>query len=406
MKLSYVIVTFNRRGPLLRTLDILRRTTPLPAGEWEAWVVDNGSTDGSCQAVREQFPDVHLIERPTNEGVWSRSYAFAPARGQYLILLDDDSYPIGDAAAKSIDYLDAHPACGAVVGLVILPDGSYEACAFPAVMLSGAVCIRKSVLARIGGFRREFFRKAGEYDVSFRIWDAGYSVERFEDIVYRHDKVMTGRSSALAHRMDLRNNLILVERYLPARLRPAYRDDWRQRYTALGRHAGCGRAARVGLWQARGWRAREALTGRQTLSAGPLEAIFDLKHQAAAIGAWARDLRVRSVVIQDFSKNLFATYRGCREAGLNVHAVADAHPAFAGMEYRGVPIFPPEAALALEPEGIVISNVNPAQIDRAVEQSKKLFAGPVLRLWEPRYVGDAGSMTETPTVLAPWVCAA
>lgn len=389
MKLSYVIVTFNRRGPLLRTLDILRRTTPLPAGEWETWVVDNGSTDGSCQAVRQKFPDVHLIERPTNEGVWSRSYAFGPARGQYLILLDDDSYPIDDAAAKSIDYLEAHPACAAVVGLVVLPDGSYEACAFPAVMLSGAVCIRKSILDRIGGFRREFFRKAGEYDVSFRIREAGYSVERFEDVVYRHDKVMTGRSSALAHRMDLRNNLILVERYLPKRLRTAYRDDWRQRYTALARHAGCGRAAGAGLWQARGWRLREAITGRQTLSPAPLEAIFGLRHQAAAIGGWARDFRLRSVVIQDFSKNLFATYQGCLEAGLAVRAIADAHPAFAGMKYRGIPILPPDAALSLEPEGIVISNVNPAQIDRAVELCKKDFAGPVLRLWEPRFIDEA-----------------
>jgi len=393
MKLSYVIVTCNRRGPLLRTLDILRRTTPLPAAEWETWVVDNGSTDGSCQAVREQFPDVHLIERPTNEGVWSRSYAFAPARGQFLILLDDDSYPIGDAAAKSIDYLESHPACAAVVGLVVLPDGSCEACAFPAVMLSGAVCIRKSVLARIGGFRREFFRKAGEYDVSFRIWEGGCSVERFEDIVYRHDKVMSGRSSALAHRMDLRNNLILVERYLPARLRPAYREDWRQRYTALARHAGCGRAVWAGLWQARAWRVREALTGRQTLSPAPLEAIFGLRHQAKAIGEWARELRIRSVVIQDFSKNLFATYQGCRQAGLNVRAIADAHPAFAGMKYRGVPILGPDAALSLEPEGIVVSNVNPAQINRAVEQCKKVFAGPVLRLWGPRFIGDASAVS-------------
>jgi GT2 family glycosyltransferase len=392
MKLSYVIVTFNRRGPLLRTLDILHRTTPLPAGEWETWVVDNGSTDGSCQSVREQFPDVHLIERPSNEGVWSRSYAFAPARGQYLILLDDDSYPIGDAAAKSIEYLETHPGCAAVVGLVLLPDGSYEACALPAVMLSGAVCIRKSVLSHIGGFRKEFFRKAGEYDVSFRIWEAGYSVERFEDVIYRHDKVMTGRSSALAHRMDLRNNLILVERYLPARLRPAYRDDWRQRYTALARHAGCGGAATAGLWQARGWRMRETISGRQTLSPGPLEAIFDLGHQERAVGAWAREQRVRSVVIQDFSKNLFATYRGCLEARLTVRAIADGHPTFAGMKYRGVPILAPDAALSLEPEGIVISNVNPAQIDLAVEQCKKMFAGPVLRLWEPRFIGSAAKV--------------
>ncbi len=72
-----------------------------------------------------------------------------------------------------------------------------------------------------------------------------------------------------------------------------------------------------------------------------------------------------------------------------MQAIADAHPAFAAMTYRGMPILSPDAALSLDPDGIVIANVNPAQIDRAVEQCKKLFAGPVLRLWEPRYIEDS-----------------
>ena len=71
-----------------------------------------------------------------------------------------------------------------------------------------------------------------------------------------------------------------------------------------------------------------------------------------------------------------------------MRAIADGHPAFAGMEYRGVPILDRPTALALEPDGVVVSNVNPAQIDRAVERvDAELFAGPVLRLWEPRFIG-------------------
>ena len=114
----------------------------MPRAQWEIWVVDNGSTDGTLDAVRQEFPEVNLIARPRNEGVWARSHAFGSARGKYVILLDDDSYPIGDAARRSMDYLDTNPRCAAVVGKVILPDGSFEACALPAVMLSGAVCIR------------------------------------------------------------------------------------------------------------------------------------------------------------------------------------------------------------------------------------------------------------------------
>ena len=139
-------------------------------------------------------------------------------------------------------------------------------------MLSGAVCIRKSVLDPSAGFRREFFRKAGEYDLSFRIWEAGYSVERFEDVVYRHDKVMTGRSSALAHRMDLRNNLILVERYLPARLRRGLPPATGGSVTPPSPAT---RAAPAppgpGSGRPRAGGVREAITGRQTLSPGAVE---------------------------------------------------------------------------------------------------------------------------------------
>lgn len=386
VRLSYVIVTHDRRDALLRTLGVLHRTTPLPAGEWETWVVDNGSTDGTREAVRGRFPRVNLIERPTNEGVWSRSYAFAKAGGEYVVLLDDDSYPVGDASVRSMEYLDGNPKCGAVVGAVVLPDGSHEACAFPSVMQSCAVCVRTSVLTDLGGFRREFYRKAGEYDVSFRIWQRGLSVERFEDVVYRHDKVLTGRNAALAHRMDLRNNLILVERYLPHGLRAEYRADWAQRYTALARHAGCGRAALAGLWQARGWRIREAVAGRQTMSPEAVEAVFDLGRQARAIGAWATRNNVKRVAIADFSKNLYATWRGCREAGLSVASIADGNPAFAGSRYRGVPIVPDGAAIWGEPDGIVVSNVNPAQVDAVVARFRRFFAGPILRLWEPKYL--------------------
>jgi GT2 family glycosyltransferase len=385
MKLSYVIVTHNRREPLLRTLAILRSTatTPLPPGEWETWVVDNASTDGTADAVRRQFPDVRVIERRRNEGVWARSHAFAPAAGQYVILLDDDSYPIGDTVSESLAYLESRPRCAAVVGRVVLPDGSCEACALPSVMLSGAVCIRRSVLLEVGGFRPEFFRKAGEYDLSFRIWQAGYSVERFEDVLYRHDKVQTGRSAAFAHRMDLRNNLILVERYLPAPLRKEYRRDWTQRYSAIARRDGCRNAARLARCEALLWRFREAVRGRRTLAAATVETVLNLDAQAETVRRWSRLYGVRRVALADFGKNIYATYAACRRAGLEIVAIADNNPAFAGMSYRGIPVLRNEEALASGQEGVIISNVNPAQIDAVERRVRLAFRWPILRLWQP-----------------------
>jgi GT2 family glycosyltransferase len=392
VKLSYIMVTHNRREALLKTLEILHRTTPLGRGEWEAWVVDNASTDGTVAAVREAYADVRVIERPTNEGVWARSYAFGPAAGEYLMLLDDDSYPLvderQDAVSDSLRYLQQNRQCAAVVGKVVLPDGGLEACAMPGVMLSGAVCLRKSMVEEVGTFRPEFFRKAGEYDFSFRLWQKGWTVERFEDIVYRHDKVMTGRSQAFAHRMDLRNNLILVERYVPAEHRAAYRADYIQRYSAVARAVGCAAAARQAVWEGRWWRIKEAVGGRQTLSAEVFERLFEHEHQARVIGEWAKRSGVKRVAIADFAKTLYPTYMGCRRAGLEVVAIVDKGSAFAGLKYRGVPVVQEEAVFG-EVDGVVLANVNPAVVERRAGEIGRMTNGPVLKLWEPRYFRGA-----------------
>jgi GT2 family glycosyltransferase len=382
MLLSYIIVTHNRRAALLKTLAILQRRTPLARDQWETWVVDNASTDGSCQAVANAHPEVRLIRNPSNEGVGARSRAFDRAAGRYVVLLDDDSYPVGDAVLRSIDYLERTPGTGAVVGRVLLPDGSEEACAMPGVMLSGAVCLRKAVLDEVGGFAPEFFRKAGEYDISYRLWRAGYAVQRFEDIVYRHDKVMTGRSSALAHRMDLRNNLILVERYLPRSLRRAYRKDWLQRYAALARHADQAQAVSQAVAEARDWAQREREAGRSTLLPGVIETLFELETQRQAIDRWALAHRAERVVIADFGKNLYATWTACESLGLDVVAIADNHPAYAGLRYRGIPIVSDAYAATTDHDGIILANLNPAQAPARATQLRAAYRTEPLTLYQ------------------------
>lgn len=395
MELSYVIVSHNRRATLLRTLEILHRTTPIGAGRWEAWVVDNGSTDGSADAVAAQFPKVNLIRRQENEGVWARSLAFEHCAGRYIVLLDDDSYPEppadwettgrkSTAVSRSIEYLDKHTQCAAVVGRCVLPSGQAEACALPSVMLSGAVCIRREALEQVGGFRKEFFRKAGEYDLSFRLWQAGWSIERFEDVVYRHDKFAGGRSAALAFMMDLRNNLILVERFLHPTYRRAYRKDYLQRYAAFARHHGHEEALSQAVAEARQWAAREREVGRQTLSAGVLETIFMWGHQKRRIAEWTQRYGLRRVVIADCSKNLYATYRAARRCGLDVTAIAENHPALRGLTYRGVPVCSDREALSTRAEGVVLSNVSPAQVESRAAELSQRWAGPILTLWQPQ----------------------
>jgi GT2 family glycosyltransferase len=386
MKLSYVIVTRNRRESLLRTLDRLESVTALPRHQWEVLVVDNASDDDTVSAVAHHHREVRLIRLEENEGMPARNHAIARAAGKYLCFLDDDSYPTEGAVPKALRYLGRYLKTAAIVARVVLPDGSLEGPAFPAVTLGGASIVRADALRQVGGFAPEFFRQAEEYDLSFRLWGAGFRIERFEDVVFGHDKVPGGRCSALTHRMDLRNNLILVERYLPRELRRAYRHDFIRRYAALAIADGCGDAVNAALHEARVWGRREAAVGRKTLKREALEQLFELERQSAAIAEWAAQLGLRRVAIADVSKNLYATYRACRRAKLEIVCIVDDRPAFAGTDYRGIPVLPAERAFPEPIDGVVLSNINPAQVDRRVAELGASFKGPILRLWHPKWI--------------------
>src|SRR5687767_4212235 len=164
MRLSYVLITRNRRDRLLKTLRYLAQTTPLPEGAWETIVVDNASEDDTVAAVRREFADVRVIALDENEGMPARNHAIRVAAGRYIAFLDDDSYPVGDTVPAAIRYLHRHAHTAALVGRVLLPSGALEAPAFPTVTLGGASIVRKSVLDQVGSFATEFFRQAEEYD--------------------------------------------------------------------------------------------------------------------------------------------------------------------------------------------------------------------------------------------------
>ncbi|HWE04037.1 MAG TPA: glycosyltransferase family 2 protein [Tepidisphaeraceae bacterium] len=388
MKLSYIIVTRNRRETLLRTLALLEQNTRLPRHDWEVIVVDNASDDGTAEALARNHRQAAILRLAENEGVPARNHALRPASGRYVVFLDDDSYPLDDAIPKSLAYMSGHPKTAALVARVILPSGQAEAPAMPAVTLGGASVIRRSVIDEVGGFAPEFFRQAEEYDFSFRVHAAGYRIERFEDIRFGHDKVAAGRCSALARRMDLRNNLIVAERYLPRPMRREYRHDWMRRYAALGVHDGYADAINSAVHEARIWARRELKVGRKILNEAALETVFQWNAQAKAVADWSRANSIRRVAIADVSKNIYATWRACRLAGLEVATILENGPAFAGSTYRGVPVVADAKFSEGQCEGIILSTVNPAHVDQRMQALSSWFARPTLRLWEPRVLGE------------------
>ncbi|MGD1995539.1 MAG: glycosyltransferase family 2 protein [Anaerolineae bacterium] len=132
-----VIVNWNVRDLLRECLDsILLNGDPTGREERarasrdlrsEVIVVDNGSTDGSADMVRVEFPRVHLIANAENPGfAAANNQGLAIAQGRYVLFLNPDTEVVGGALARMVTFADAHPDVGMVGPQLLNPDGSVQ----------------------------------------------------------------------------------------------------------------------------------------------------------------------------------------------------------------------------------------------------------------------------------------
>jgi N-acetylglucosaminyl-diphospho-decaprenol L-rhamnosyltransferase len=121
--LSVIVVSWNVRDLLRRCLSSI-----VAAGDsCEIVVVDNGSTDGSPEMVRAEFPHVRLVANAENRGFTAaNNQGLALAAGRYLLLLNPDAEVVGDALATMTTYMDDHPAIGALGPQLRYPDGRLQ----------------------------------------------------------------------------------------------------------------------------------------------------------------------------------------------------------------------------------------------------------------------------------------
>ncbi|CAM5324921.1 hypothetical protein SGRIM128S_02713 [Streptomyces griseomycini] len=118
---TVVVITHNRCGELLRTLDRLAGLPEKPP----VIVTDNGSTDGTARAVARHHPRVRLLRPGRNLGAVGRNLAVREVRTPYVAFCDDDSWWSPGSLTGAADLLDRHPALGSVTARIIVePDGT------------------------------------------------------------------------------------------------------------------------------------------------------------------------------------------------------------------------------------------------------------------------------------------
>ena len=121
-RLSIILITYNGLGFLTRCLASLH--TFIEDDTCEVIIIDNYSTDGTLDFLRENYPQLQLILNSENRGVAAaRNQGIAVAKGEKLLLLDNDTEANDDAINAMSDYLDAHPDVGLCSCRLVDKDG-------------------------------------------------------------------------------------------------------------------------------------------------------------------------------------------------------------------------------------------------------------------------------------------
>ena len=102
MQLSVIILNYNVRYFLEQC--ILSVQKALEGIDGEIIVVDNASTDDSCEMMKDKFPNIKLIENATNLGFpKGNNIGVAQAKGEYICILNPDTVVAVDTFAKILN---------------------------------------------------------------------------------------------------------------------------------------------------------------------------------------------------------------------------------------------------------------------------------------------------------------
>jgi hypothetical protein len=227
---SIVTICWNRKADICESLSRIR---DIDYPNLEIIVVDNASTDGTSATIETDFPEVQLLQMPENVGIAAYNVGFKTARGEYIVILDDDSFPHRDSLKRMVRKFENDASLG-VVAFDVRNFYNYDdvktetveevtenretAAAAKDYLLAfngAGAGVRREVLLRAGSYPEEFFLYWNEQDTAFRILDMGYGIQFFSDIVAYHKFSPVNRESRRAPFFHARNGFWLIWKNYP-----------------------------------------------------------------------------------------------------------------------------------------------------------------------------------------------
>ncbi|MBZ5535426.1 MAG: glycosyltransferase family 2 protein [Acidobacteriia bacterium] len=214
-QLDVLVINYNTRALLLECVASVLEPTPMM--KIDVVVVDNASSDGSCEAVRKAYPHVTVIANPTNRGFGSAcNQAISFTTAPFVLLLNSDARLTRQALDALWECMQRNLRCGAAGCKMINPEGvelantwnfltpfnqAFELSGFthkvnsrvfrrsrqPSLNRDSLDCsvdwidgscliLRRAALVEVGLFDEQFFMYSEDEDLCLRLRKAGWSI--------------------------------------------------------------------------------------------------------------------------------------------------------------------------------------------------------------------------------------
>lgn len=191
--LAVLLTVHNRRDKTLECLQLLYIQLPMESYQVDVYLTDDGSTDGTPEAVKEQFPDVHIINGNGNlfwnRGMYTAWQEAAKKDYDFYLWLNDDTYVYSNmlcallkassvkndkaiivGATQSLDGKNITYGGRLANGKIPMPDGQLASVQY---FNGNIVLVPSYVYNKLGNLDYYFTHSKGDFDYGLRALKAG-----------------------------------------------------------------------------------------------------------------------------------------------------------------------------------------------------------------------------------------